>query len=43
MSARLWDGSIIDPKQTRHVLAQALTAAESYAPMPDSQFGIFRM
>ncbi|NUW69957.1 carboxyl transferase domain-containing protein [Vibrio coralliilyticus] len=41
-SARLWDDGIIDPKETRHVLAQALTATE-HAPMPDSHFGIFRM
>ncbi|MFW7523478.1 carboxyl transferase domain-containing protein [Vibrio ostreicida] len=41
-SARLWDDGIIDPKHTRHILAQALGAAER-APIPDSQFGIFRM
>ena len=41
-SARLWDDGIIDPKETRHVLDQALTATE-HAPMPDSHFGIFRM
>ncbi|WP_152431969.1 carboxyl transferase domain-containing protein [Vibrio aquimaris] len=41
-SARLWDDGIIDPKQTRDVLAQALKAA-AQAPIPDSQFGIFRM
>jgi 3-methylcrotonyl-CoA carboxylase beta subunit len=41
-SARLWDDGIIDPKQTRHVLSQALNAALN-APIPDSEFGIFRM
>ncbi|MDF2155381.1 carboxyl transferase domain-containing protein [Vibrio sp. CAU 1672] len=41
-SARLWDDGIIDPKQTRQVLTQALAAAAN-APVPDSQFGIFRM
>ncbi|MGR5238101.1 carboxyl transferase domain-containing protein [Vibrio alfacsensis] len=41
-SARLWDDGIIDPKETRHVLAQALKAAIN-APIPDSEFGIFRM
>ncbi|HHF3022675.1 TPA: carboxyl transferase domain-containing protein [Vibrio diabolicus] len=41
-SARLWDDGIIDPKQTRQVLSQALTAALN-APIPDSEFGVFRM
>ncbi|MDG2686807.1 carboxyl transferase domain-containing protein, partial [Vibrio parahaemolyticus] len=41
-SARLWDDGIIDPKETRNVLAQALMAALN-APIPDSEFGIFRM
>lgn len=41
-SARLWDDGIIDPKQTRNVLKQALNAV-AHAPIPDSQFGIFRM
>ena len=41
-SARLWDDGIIDPKETRSVLAHALRAALN-APIPDSQFGVFRM
>jgi 3-methylcrotonyl-CoA carboxylase beta subunit len=41
-SARLWDDGIIDPKETRQVLAQALRASLN-APVPDSNFGIFRM
>ncbi len=41
-SARLWDDGIIDPKKTRQVLSQALTAALN-APIPDSEFGVFRM
>ncbi|HHX8656645.1 TPA: carboxyl transferase domain-containing protein [Vibrio diabolicus] len=41
-SARLWDDGIIDPKQTRQVLSQALTAALN-SPIPDSEFGVFRM
>ncbi|MDK9757774.1 methylcrotonoyl-CoA carboxylase [Vibrio sp. D173a] len=41
-SARLWDDGIIDPKETRQVLAQALRASLN-APIPDSNFGIFRM
>ncbi|UPQ89999.1 carboxyl transferase domain-containing protein [Vibrio sinaloensis] len=41
-SARLWDDGIIDPKQTRDVLAKALNATSS-APLESTQFGIFRM
>ncbi len=41
-SARLWDDGIIDPKETRSVLAHALRAALN-APIPESQFGVFRM
>ncbi|RTZ17516.1 methylcrotonoyl-CoA carboxylase [Vibrio aquaticus] len=41
-SARLWDDGIIDPMDTREVLAHALNAALN-APIPDSGFGIFRM
>ena len=42
-TARLWDGGIIDPVQTRDVVAQSLTAALN-APIPErAQFGIFRM
>lgn len=41
-SARLWDDGIIDPIETRHILSQALHAALN-APIPDSEFGIFRM
>ncbi|WP_295893867.1 carboxyl transferase domain-containing protein [uncultured Vibrio sp.] len=41
-SARLWDDGIIDPKETRNVLGQALSAA-LHAPIADSEFGIFRM
>jgi len=41
-SARLWDDGIIDPKETRTILSQALKAAKN-APIKESQFGIFRM
>lgn len=41
-SARLWDDGIIDPKDTRQVLAHALKLALRH-PINDSQFGIFRM
>lgn len=41
-SARLWDDGIIDPLQTRQVLGLAISASLN-APIPDTQFGIFRM
>lgn len=41
-SARLWDDGIIDPKDTRKVLALGLSAALN-APLEQTQFGIFRM
>ncbi|EGF83390.1 hypothetical protein BATDEDRAFT_34155 [Batrachochytrium dendrobatidis JAM81] len=41
-SARLWDDGIIDPADTRSVLALSLSAALN-APIPDTKFGIFRM
>jgi len=41
-TARLWDDGIIDPADTRKVLALGLSAAYN-APVPDTQFGVFRM
>jgi len=41
-SARLWDDGIIDPAQTRHVLALSLFAA-SHSPEEPTKFGVFRM
>jgi 3-methylcrotonyl-CoA carboxylase beta subunit len=41
-TARLWDDGIIDPADTRRVLALGLSAALN-APIPDTQFGVFRM
>ena len=41
-TARLWDDGIIDPLDTRRVLALGLAAAAN-APVPDTVFGIFRM
>ncbi len=41
-SARLWDDGIIDPRDTRRVLALSLSAALN-APIPKSRFGVFRM
>ena len=41
-TARLWDDGIIDPLDTRRVLALGITAALN-APIPETTFGIFRM
>jgi 3-methylcrotonyl-CoA carboxylase beta subunit len=41
-TARLWDDGIIDPLDTRHVIALGLDAA-AHAPQPRTQFGVFRM
>ena len=41
-SARMWDDGIIDPLDTRRVLAIGLDAA-AHAPQPPTRFGIFRM
>ncbi len=42
MMHQLACGSIIDPAQTREVLALSL-AASLNAPIEDSRFGVFRM
>ena len=41
-TARLWDDGIIDPADTRRVLALAISASLN-APIADTRFGIFRM
>ena len=41
-TARLWDDGIIDPRDTRRVLALGLAAAAN-APVPETTFGVFRM
>jgi 3-methylcrotonyl-CoA carboxylase beta subunit len=41
-SARLWDDGIIDPLDTRRVLAMGIEAA-LHAPIPETHFGVFRM
>jgi 3-methylcrotonyl-CoA carboxylase beta subunit len=41
-TARLWDDGIIDPVDTRRVLGLSLSAALN-APIPRTQFGVFRM
>ncbi len=41
-TARLWDDGIIDPADTRRVLALGLSASLN-VPIPDAKFGVFRM
>ncbi len=41
-SARIWDDGILDPLDTRQALAVGLAAARN-APIPESNFGVFRM
>ena len=41
-TARLWDDGVIDPLDTRRVLALGLDAA-LHASIPETRFGVFRM
>ena len=41
-TARLWDDGIIDPLDTRKVIAMGLDAA-AHAPIPPTNYGVFRM
>ncbi len=41
-SARLWDDGVIDPAETRRVLALAISASLN-APIATTDFGVFRM
>ncbi|AVO41631.1 carboxyl transferase domain-containing protein [Simplicispira suum] len=41
-TARLWDDGVIDPADTRRVLALGLAASRN-APIEDTKFGLFRM
>jgi 3-methylcrotonyl-CoA carboxylase beta subunit len=41
-TARLWDDGILDPIETRQMLALGLSAAFN-APIPPARFGVFRM
>ena len=41
-TARLWDDGVIDPADTRNVLALSL-AASLNAPIGEMRFGVFRM
>jgi 3-methylcrotonyl-CoA carboxylase beta subunit len=41
-TARLWDDGVIDPLQTRGLLARGLAAASGADVLP-TRFGVFRM
>ena len=41
-TSRLWDDGIVDPRDTRRVLALGIAAALN-APIPETTFGVFRM
>jgi acetyl-CoA carboxylase carboxyltransferase component len=41
-TARLWDDGVLDPAETRNALSLALSAAYN-APVPETEFGVFRM
>jgi len=41
-TARLWDDGVLDPAETRTALALAISAAYN-APVPETEFGVFRM
>lgn len=41
-TARLWDDGILDPSETRDVLGLSI-ATSLNAPIPEHQFGVFRM
>ena len=41
-TARLWDDGIIDPRDTRDILGLCISSTLN-APMPESNYGIFRM
>jgi acetyl-CoA carboxylase carboxyltransferase component len=41
-TARLWDDGIIDPVDTRKIIAMGI-AASLNRPFPDTKYGVFRM
>jgi acetyl-CoA carboxylase carboxyltransferase component len=41
-TARLWDDGVIDPLDTRHVLALGISASLN-APIPETRFGVLRL
>ena len=41
-TARIWDDGVIDPAETRRVLALSISASLN-APIEETKFGVFRM
>ena len=41
-TARIWDDGVIDPADTRRVLALSISASLN-APIEETKFGVFRM
>ena len=41
-SARLWDDGVIEPTQTRNVIARCMEIARN-TPIEETKFGVFRM
>ena len=41
-TARVWDDGIIDPRDTRDILGLCISSSLN-APMPDQNYGVFRM
>jgi acetyl-CoA carboxylase carboxyltransferase component len=41
-AARLWVDAIIDPRETRHVVAQALDACANNAEIPEFRTGVLQ-
>jgi 3-methylcrotonyl-CoA carboxylase beta subunit len=41
-SARLWDDGVVDPADSRRLLALAISASLN-APIEETKFGVFRM
>ncbi len=41
-TARIWDDGVLDPAETRTALALAISVAYN-APVPETEFGVFRM
>jgi 3-methylcrotonyl-CoA carboxylase beta subunit len=42
-TARLWDDGVIDPADTRRILALAISSSWNAPPTPEKPYGVFRM
>ena len=41
-TSRIWDDGVIDPRDTRDILGLCISASLN-APMPEQNYGVFRM